>query len=198
MKHNVLSVYRCPADFAVCCCAVRDPSEILSLYSQDQKRVEKVSKRANAIMEVKESVTLLSQLLQGYSKESCLRSNQDLVKVSTDQHIQTGRGSSKGHQSARVCVCVCFQDLYQRCEKMRPTLFRLASDTEDNDEALGELRPPRKGGSGRSAFKGLLLISIRSGYPAGQRQPDAGHQPVQTAGEGGGRVRGGRQHTSAQ
>uniref|UniRef100_A0A3P8XW87 Golgi associated, gamma adaptin ear containing, ARF binding protein 1 n=1 Tax=Esox lucius TaxID=8010 RepID=A0A3P8XW87_ESOLU len=28
-------------------------------------------------------------------------------------------------------------DLYQRCEKMRPTLFRLASDTEDNDEALG-------------------------------------------------------------
>lgn len=34
-------------------------------------------------------------------------------------------------------VCVA-QDLYQRCEKMRPTLFRLASDTEDNDEALGE------------------------------------------------------------
>lgn len=30
------------------------------------------------------------------------------------------------------------QDLYQRCEKMRPTLFRLASDTEDNDEALGK------------------------------------------------------------
>ena len=33
---------------------------------------------------------------------------------------------------------LCDQDLYQRCEKMRPTLFRLASDTEDNDEALGE------------------------------------------------------------
>ena len=30
------------------------------------------------------------------------------------------------------------QDLYNRCERMRPTLFRLASDTEDNDEALGE------------------------------------------------------------
>ncbi|XP_059809238.1 guanylate-binding protein 1-like [Hypanus sabinus] len=29
--------------------------------------------------------------------------------------------------------------LYQRCEKMRPTLFRLASDTEDNDEALAEI-----------------------------------------------------------
>lgn len=35
-------------------------------------------------------------------------------------------------------VCLVCQDLYQRCEKMRPTLFRLASDTEDNDEALGE------------------------------------------------------------
>lgn len=31
------------------------------------------------------------------------------------------------------------QDLYNRCEKMRPTLFRLASDTEDNDEALGKI-----------------------------------------------------------
>lgn len=96
--------------------------------------MEKVSKRANAILEVKESVTLLSQLLQGYSKESCSQSNQELVKVSATQHIQTRRVSEK--QQSRDCVC--FQDLFQRCEKMRPTLFRLASDTEDNDEALGE------------------------------------------------------------
>uniref|UniRef100_A0AAQ5Y5N0 Golgi-associated, gamma adaptin ear containing, ARF binding protein 1 n=1 Tax=Amphiprion ocellaris TaxID=80972 RepID=A0AAQ5Y5N0_AMPOC len=76
----------------------------------DQKRVEKVSKRVNAIQEVKESVSLLNQLLEGYSKESCSQSNQELIK-----------------------------DLYQRCEKMRPTLFRLASDTEDNDEALADI-----------------------------------------------------------
>ncbi|ELV11717.1 ADP-ribosylation factor-binding protein GGA1 [Tupaia chinensis] len=31
------------------------------------------------------------------------------------------------------------EELYQRCERMRPTLFRLASDTEDNDEALAEI-----------------------------------------------------------
>lgn len=30
------------------------------------------------------------------------------------------------------------QELHQRCERMRPMLFRLASDTEDNDEALGK------------------------------------------------------------
>ncbi|KAG7485991.1 ADP-ribosylation factor-binding protein GGA1-like [Solea senegalensis] len=83
---------------------------IKEMVQEDQKRVEKVSKRVNAIQEVKESVNLLSQLLEGYSKESSSQSNQDLIK-----------------------------DLYQRCEKMRPTLFRLASDTEDNDEALADI-----------------------------------------------------------
>uniref|UniRef100_A0AAY4ACQ5 Uncharacterized protein n=1 Tax=Denticeps clupeoides TaxID=299321 RepID=A0AAY4ACQ5_9TELE len=78
--------------------------------SKDQKRMEKVSKRVNAIQEVKESVKLLTQLLGDYCKETSSQSNEELIK-----------------------------DLYQRCEKMRPTLFRLASDTEDNDEALAEI-----------------------------------------------------------
>uniref|UniRef100_A0A3Q4G9Z7 Golgi associated, gamma adaptin ear containing, ARF binding protein 1 n=1 Tax=Neolamprologus brichardi TaxID=32507 RepID=A0A3Q4G9Z7_NEOBR len=72
---------------------------IKEMVQEDQRRAEKVSKRVNAIQEVKESVTLLTQLLQDYDST----------------------------------------DLYQRCEKMRPTLFRLASDTEDNDEALAEI-----------------------------------------------------------
>uniref|UniRef100_A0A3B3I8C9 Golgi-associated, gamma adaptin ear containing, ARF binding protein 1 n=1 Tax=Oryzias latipes TaxID=8090 RepID=A0A3B3I8C9_ORYLA len=83
---------------------------IKEMVQEDEKRVEKVSKRVNAIQEVKESVSLLSQLLEGYGMESCSQSNQELIK-----------------------------DLYQRCEKMRPTLFRLASDTEDNDEALADI-----------------------------------------------------------
>ncbi|XP_061844223.1 ADP-ribosylation factor-binding protein GGA1-like [Nerophis lumbriciformis] len=83
---------------------------IKEMVQEDQKRVEKLSKRVNAIQEVKESVSLLSQLLEGYSKEDRSQSNQELIK-----------------------------DLYQRCEKMRPTLFRLASDTVDNDEALADI-----------------------------------------------------------
>ncbi|KAM7418628.1 hypothetical protein PAMA_015977 [Pampus argenteus] len=83
---------------------------IKEMVQEDQKRVEKVSKRVNAIQEVKESVSLLSQLLEGYSRENSSQSNQELIK-----------------------------DLYQRCEKMRPTLFRLASDTEDNDDALADI-----------------------------------------------------------
>ncbi|XP_023670407.1 ADP-ribosylation factor-binding protein GGA1 [Paramormyrops kingsleyae] len=83
---------------------------IKEMVQEDQKRMEKVSKRVNAIQEVKESVSLLTQLLSSYCKETCSHSNAELIK-----------------------------DLYQRCEKMRPTLFRLASDTEDNDEALAEI-----------------------------------------------------------
>ncbi|XP_077380369.1 ADP-ribosylation factor-binding protein GGA1-like isoform X2 [Festucalex cinctus] len=83
---------------------------IKAMVQEDQKRNEKVSKRINAIQEVKESVSLLSQLLEGYNQGGSSRSNQELIK-----------------------------NLYQRCEKMRPTLFRLASDTEDNDEALADI-----------------------------------------------------------
>ncbi|XP_068176997.1 ADP-ribosylation factor-binding protein GGA1-like [Antennarius striatus] len=83
---------------------------IKETVQEDQKRVEKASKRVNAIQEVKESVSLLSQLLEGYNKESCSHSNQELIT-----------------------------DLYQRCEKMRLTLFRLASNTEENDDVLGDI-----------------------------------------------------------
>uniref|UniRef100_UPI0037E73F56 ADP-ribosylation factor-binding protein GGA1-like n=1 Tax=Semicossyphus pulcher TaxID=241346 RepID=UPI0037E73F56 len=83
---------------------------IKEMVQEDQRRAEKVSKRVNAIQEVKESVTLLTQLLQDYDSKASNQSNAELL-----------------------------QDLYQRCEKMRPTLFRLASDTEDNDEALAEI-----------------------------------------------------------
>ncbi|XP_072225776.1 ADP-ribosylation factor-binding protein GGA1-like [Leuresthes tenuis] len=83
---------------------------IKEMVQEDQRRAEKVSKRVNAIQEVKESVSLLTQLLQDYDSSAADQSNAELI-----------------------------QDLYQRCEKMRPTLFRLASDTEDNDEALAEI-----------------------------------------------------------
>ncbi|KAL0992966.1 hypothetical protein UPYG_G00101580 [Umbra pygmaea] len=83
---------------------------IKEMVEEDQKRAEKVSKRVNAIKEVNESVSLLTQLLECYDTTSHSESNAELI-----------------------------QDLFQRCEKMRPTLFRLASDTEDNDEALAEI-----------------------------------------------------------
>ncbi|KAM9325809.1 ADP-ribosylation factor-binding protein GGA1 [Gastrophryne carolinensis] len=82
---------------------------IKEMVQEDQKRMEKISKRVNAIEEVNNNVKLLSEMLNAYRVEQS-EGSEDLMK-----------------------------ELYQRCEKMRPTLFRLASDTEDNDEALAEI-----------------------------------------------------------
>uniref|UniRef100_A0A8C6E3P3 Golgi associated, gamma adaptin ear containing, ARF binding protein 1 n=1 Tax=Moschus moschiferus TaxID=68415 RepID=A0A8C6E3P3_MOSMO len=84
---------------------------IKEMVQEDQKRMEKISKRASAIEEVNNNVKLLTELVMSRSQGgAAARSREDLMK-----------------------------ELYQRCERMRPTLFRLASDTEDNDEALAEI-----------------------------------------------------------
>ncbi|XP_069765302.1 ADP-ribosylation factor-binding protein GGA1-like isoform X3 [Narcine bancroftii] len=68
----------------------------------------------NAMFEDEEKSKLLARLLKSSHPED-LRAANKLIK----EMVQ--------------------EELYQRCEKMRPTLFRLASDTEDNDEALAEI-----------------------------------------------------------
>ncbi|XP_075040063.1 ADP-ribosylation factor-binding protein GGA1 isoform X1 [Mixophyes fleayi] len=83
---------------------------IKEMVQEDQKRIEKISKRVNAIEEVNNNVKLLSEMLSTFRTGQSSEGSEDLMK-----------------------------ELYQRCEKMRPTLFRLASDTEDNDEALAEI-----------------------------------------------------------
>ncbi|KAM6161687.1 ADP-ribosylation factor-binding protein GGA1 [Erethizon dorsatum] len=84
---------------------------IKEMVQEDQKRMEKISKRVNAIEEVNNNVKLLTEMVMSHSQGStAASSSEDLMK-----------------------------ELYQRCERMRPTLFRLASDTEDNDEALAEI-----------------------------------------------------------
>ncbi|XP_051817804.1 ADP-ribosylation factor-binding protein GGA1 [Antechinus flavipes] len=83
---------------------------IKEMVQEDQKRMEKISKRVSAIEEVNNNVKLLTEMVTNYSQGESSDSNDELMK-----------------------------ELYQRCERMRPMLFRLASDTEDNDEALAEI-----------------------------------------------------------
>ncbi|CAK6443903.1 unnamed protein product [Pipistrellus nathusii] len=84
---------------------------IKEMVQEDQKRMEKISKRVSAIEEVNNNVKLLTEMVMSHSQGgAAAQSSEDLMK-----------------------------ELYQRCERMRPTLFRLASDTEDNDEALAEI-----------------------------------------------------------
>ncbi|XP_022374680.1 ADP-ribosylation factor-binding protein GGA1 isoform X3 [Enhydra lutris kenyoni] len=123
---------------------------IKEMVQEDQKRMEKISKRVSAIEEVNNNVKLLTEMVMSHSQGGAsARSSEDLMK-----------------------------ELYQRCERMRPTLFRLASDTEDNDEALGLSDPtpppgPSLDGAGWNSFQS----SDGAEPPAPPRVPNTDSQP---------------------
>ncbi|XP_078096460.1 ADP-ribosylation factor-binding protein GGA1-like [Mustelus asterias] len=83
---------------------------IKNVIKEDQEKSEKISKRIHTIEEVHNNTKLLSEMLSLYQRDSLPEDQIEILK-----------------------------GLYQRCEKLRPTLFRLASDTVDNDEALVEI-----------------------------------------------------------
>uniref|UniRef100_A0A8C8ZPA5 Golgi associated, gamma adaptin ear containing, ARF binding protein 1 n=1 Tax=Prolemur simus TaxID=1328070 RepID=A0A8C8ZPA5_PROSS len=127
---------------------------IKEMVQEDQKRMEKISKRVNAIEEVNNNVKLLTEMVMGHSQGGAASSSsEDLMK-----------------------------ELYQRCERMRPTLFRLASDTEDNDEALGLSDPtPPSGlsldGTGWNSFQSSDAAEPPAPAPA--QAPMDSRSPVQ-------------------
>uniref|UniRef100_G3URL9 Golgi associated, gamma adaptin ear containing, ARF binding protein 2 n=1 Tax=Meleagris gallopavo TaxID=9103 RepID=G3URL9_MELGA len=89
---------------------------IKSMIKEEQEKSAKVSRRVNTISEVSENVASLTGVHRNVQK---FESVEDLL--SNDMK------------------CFFPQSLFQRCEKLRPLLFRLASETVDDDEALAEL-----------------------------------------------------------
>ncbi|OPJ87509.1 ADP-ribosylation factor-binding protein GGA2 isoform X1 [Patagioenas fasciata] len=83
---------------------------IQSTIREEQEKSAKASRRANAISEVSENVKRMDELLENYKRQELSKSDQETL-----------------------------QTLFQRCEKLRPLLFRLASETADDDEALAEI-----------------------------------------------------------
>ncbi|KAM5227710.1 ADP-ribosylation factor-binding protein GGA2 [Ctenodactylus gundi] len=83
---------------------------IKSLVKEEQEKSEKVSRRVSAVEEVRSHVKVLQEMLSLYRQP----------------------GQAPPDQEA-------LQAVYERCEKLRPTLFRLASDTTDDDDALAEI-----------------------------------------------------------
>uniref|UniRef100_A0A8C6YKI9 Golgi associated, gamma adaptin ear containing, ARF binding protein 3 n=1 Tax=Naja naja TaxID=35670 RepID=A0A8C6YKI9_NAJNA len=77
---------------------------------KDEARIQKVTKRMHTLEEVNNNVKLLNEMLVHYSKEDSSEADKELMK-----------------------------ELYDRCETKRRTLFKLASDTEDNDSSLGDI-----------------------------------------------------------
>ena len=83
---------------------------IKNLVKEEQEKSEKVSKRVSAVEEVQSHVKVPQERLSTYRRP----------------------GQAPPDQAA-------LQVVYERCEKLRPTPFRLASDTTDDDDALAEV-----------------------------------------------------------
>ncbi|XP_037671188.1 ADP-ribosylation factor-binding protein GGA2 isoform X4 [Choloepus didactylus] len=83
---------------------------IKNLVKEEQEKSEKVSKRISAVEEVRSHVKVLQEMLSRYRQPGQAPPDQQALQV-----------------------------VYERCEKLRPTLFRLASDTTDDDDALAEI-----------------------------------------------------------
>ncbi|KAM4829091.1 ADP-ribosylation factor-binding protein GGA2 [Thomomys bottae] len=83
---------------------------IKHLVKEEQEKSEKVSKRVSAVEEVRSHVKVLREMLSTYRRPGQAPPDQEALQV-----------------------------VYERCEKLRPTLFRLASDTTDDDDALAEI-----------------------------------------------------------
>ncbi|XP_075033955.1 ADP-ribosylation factor-binding protein GGA3 [Mixophyes fleayi] len=83
---------------------------IKSMVKEDEVRIQKVSKRIHTLEEVNNNVKLLQEMLIHYNKEESSEGDKELMK-----------------------------ELFERCETKRLTLFKMASETEDNDSSLGDI-----------------------------------------------------------
>ncbi|XP_031719073.1 ADP-ribosylation factor-binding protein GGA3-like [Anarrhichthys ocellatus] len=83
---------------------------IKSTMKEEQEKAEKVSKRESTLKEVESSTEHLRELLDEHTIAGTSLQPSDDVKA-----------------------------LYERCDGLRPSLFRLASDTMDDDAALAQI-----------------------------------------------------------
>lgn len=83
---------------------------IKNMVKEDDVRVQKMTRRMHTLEEVNNNVKLLSEMLSHYDHDRSSDADRDLIK-----------------------------ELYERCDKLRRTAFKLATETEDHDTSLGEI-----------------------------------------------------------
>ncbi|XP_048758958.2 ADP-ribosylation factor-binding protein GGA1-like isoform X5 [Ostrea edulis] len=84
---------------------------IKNMVKQDADKMEKVSRRINELEQINNNSKLLMEMLDHYSPETSSKSDLDMMK-----------------------------ELYDSLEKLRPSLFRLASDTDEKDnDAISDI-----------------------------------------------------------
>ncbi|XP_010216775.1 PREDICTED: ADP-ribosylation factor-binding protein GGA3 [Tinamus guttatus] len=149
---------------------------IKSMVKEDEARIQKVTKRMHTLEEVNNNVKLLNEMLLHYSKEDSSEADRELMK-----------------------------ELCERCETKRRTLFKLASETEDNDSSLAPAAeipilppppqpfPPSRGSSSSQAEAApaqqssaanslslldeeLLCLGLNDPAPAAVKEPSENNQ----------------------
>uniref|UniRef100_A0A8C5HBV1 Golgi associated, gamma adaptin ear containing, ARF binding protein 3b n=1 Tax=Gouania willdenowi TaxID=441366 RepID=A0A8C5HBV1_GOUWI len=83
---------------------------IKSMVKEDDARVQKVTKRMLTLEEVNINVKLLTDMLSHYNKESSSDSDREIIR-----------------------------ELYERCDKLRRAAFKMATESEDHDNTLGDI-----------------------------------------------------------
>ncbi|XP_067228830.1 ADP-ribosylation factor-binding protein GGA3a isoform X5 [Chanodichthys erythropterus] len=83
---------------------------IKNMVKEDEAIQQKASHRANTLEEVNNSVKLLNEMLRHFKKDESTQADKELLT-----------------------------DLYNDCDKLRTAVFRLATETEDDDTALGDI-----------------------------------------------------------
>jgi len=83
---------------------------IKSMVKKDEEKMEKQSKRALMMAEVASNVRLLNEMLDIYSSKESNTEERELMS-----------------------------DLGQACEKLRPNLYRLAAEMDENDDSIGDI-----------------------------------------------------------
>ncbi|CAL8331740.1 unnamed protein product [Merluccius merluccius] len=83
---------------------------IKNMVKEDEVRAQKVKKTNQTLEEVDNSVKLLNEMLNHFSAEVSTDGDKEIIK-----------------------------ELYGDCDKLRQTVFKLATETEDNDSNLGNI-----------------------------------------------------------
>uniref|UniRef100_A0AAR2J7N7 Golgi associated, gamma adaptin ear containing, ARF binding protein 3a n=1 Tax=Pygocentrus nattereri TaxID=42514 RepID=A0AAR2J7N7_PYGNA len=130
---------------------------IKNMVKEDEARVQKVAQRTSTLLEVNNSVKLLNEMLRHFSKDQSTQADRELLK-----------------------------DLHDDCDKLRTTVFKLATETEDDDSSLGEILQAsddlsRVINSYKSIVEGQAVNTDTPGSTTSERKYDLAGLDVHTA-----------------
>ncbi|KAJ8264069.1 hypothetical protein GJAV_G00144740 [Gymnothorax javanicus] len=129
---------------------------IKNMVKEDEARMQKVTKRMNTLEEVNNNVKLLNEMLTHFNRDESSEADRELIK-----------------------------ELYDRCDKLRRTVFKLATETEDNDNSLGDILQAsddlsRVINSYKKTVEGLAVNGEADALSSSMTEGKGGHPTTET------------------